>query len=150
MGLSVLGENVYHGRRSLIGISQADRLGHMWVLGKTGAGKSMLLTNLIYEDMQAGRGLVVIDLHGDLVESLLGLIPLHRVPDMIYLNPADTAYPLAFNPPRLYGRSFRFPRGEWHARGAQKDVAGVLGATHRVCPPFESLNAPPYPACDAP
>jgi ABC-type ATPase involved in cell division len=63
----MLGKNVYHGRRSLIGITQADRLGHMWVLGKTGAGKSTLLTNLIYEDMQAGRGLMVIDPHGDLV-----------------------------------------------------------------------------------
>src|SRR5437870_3522789 len=96
--LSVLGENVYHGRRSLIGITQADRLGHMWVLGKTGAGKSTFLTNLIYEDMQAGRGLMVIDPHGDLVEALLDLVPLHRVPDTIYVNPADTSYPLAFNP----------------------------------------------------
>jgi hypothetical protein len=96
--LSVLGENVYHGRRSLIGITQADRLGHMWLLGKTGAGKSTLLTNLIYEDMQAGRGLMVIDPHGDLVEAVLDLVPPHRVPDTIYFNPADTAYPLAFNP----------------------------------------------------
>jgi hypothetical protein len=70
----------------------------MWVLGKTGAGKSTLLTNLIYEDMQAGRGLMVIDPHGDLVEALLDLVPLHRVPDTIYFNPADTSYPLAFNP----------------------------------------------------
>jgi Helicase HerA, central domain len=96
--LSVIGENVYHGRRSLIGITQADRLGHMWVLGQTGTGKSTLLTNLIYEDMQAGRGLMVIDPHGDLVETLLDLVPPHRVPTTIYFNPADTAYPLAFNP----------------------------------------------------
>jgi hypothetical protein len=65
--------------------------------GKTGAGKSTLLTNLIYKDMQAERGLMVLDPHGDLVESLFDLVPLHRVPDTIYLNPADTAYPLAFN-----------------------------------------------------
>src|SRR5215813_8525751 len=96
--LSMLGENVYHGRRSLIGIKQADRLGHMWVLGKTGAGKSTFLTNLIYADMQAGRGLMVLDPHGDLVEALLDLVPLHRVPETIYVNPADTAYPLALNP----------------------------------------------------
>ena len=51
----MLGENVYHGRRSLISITQADRLGHMWVLGKTGAGKSTLLTNLIYEDRSIYR-----------------------------------------------------------------------------------------------
>src|SRR5262249_13332190 len=52
----------------------------------------------IYADMQAGRGLMVIDPHGDLVESLLDLVPLHRVPETIYFNPADTPYPLAFNP----------------------------------------------------
>jgi hypothetical protein len=51
----------------------------MWVLGKTRAGKSTLLTNLIYEDMQAGRGLMVIDPPGDLVEALLDLVPPHRV-----------------------------------------------------------------------
>ena len=95
---SVLGQNIYHGRHSLIKIAQHDRLGHMWVLGKTGAGKSTLLTNLIYEDMQAGRGLMVIDPHGDLVESLLDLVPPNRVSDTIYFNPADTSYPLAFNP----------------------------------------------------
>jgi len=62
------------------------------------AGKSTLLTNLIYEDMQAGRGFTVIDPHGDLVEALLDLVPPHRVQETIYFNPADTAYPLAFNP----------------------------------------------------
>ena len=96
--LSVLGESVYRGRRARIGITQADRLGHMWVLGKTGTGKSTFLTNLMYADMQAGRGLMVIDPHGDLVEALLDLVPLHRVPETIYVNPADTAYPLALNP----------------------------------------------------
>jgi type IV secretory pathway VirB4 component len=96
--VSVLGESVYHGRRSLIGITQPDRLGHMWVLGKTGTGKSTLLTNLISADMQAGRGLMVIDPHGDLVEALLDLVPHHRVLETIYFNLADTAYPLALNP----------------------------------------------------
>jgi len=96
--LSVLGESIYRGRRARIGITQADRLGHMWVLGKTGTGKSTFLTNLISADMQAGRGLMVLDPHGDLVEALLDLVPLHRVPETIYVNPADTAYPLALNP----------------------------------------------------
>ena len=60
--------------------------------------QSTLLTNLIYADMQAGRGLMVIDPHGDLGESLLNLVPPHRGPETIYFNPADTSYPLAFNP----------------------------------------------------
>ena len=57
--MSVLGESVYRGRRARIGITQTDRLGHMWVLGKTGTGKSTFLTTLIQADMQAGRGLMV-------------------------------------------------------------------------------------------
>src|SRR5262249_39379514 len=96
--MSVLGESMYRGRRALIGITQADRLGHMWVLGKTGTGKSTFLTNMIAADMQAGRGLMVLDPHGDFVEALLDLVPLHRVAETVYVNPADTAYPLAFNP----------------------------------------------------
>src|SRR6266568_4189727 len=96
--MSVLGESVYRGRRARIGITQTDRLGHMWVLGKTGTGKSTFLTTLIHADMQAGRGLMVIDPHGDLVEALLDLVPLHRVPETIYFNPADLVYPLVFNP----------------------------------------------------
>lgn len=96
--LSILGETAYHGRRRRFGINQADRLGHVWILGKTGTGKSTLLKNLIAQDLEAGRGLMLIDPHGDLVEEVLNLVPSARVRDTVYFNPADTAYPIGFNP----------------------------------------------------
>lgn len=78
-------------------MAQTDRLGHMWVLGKTGVGKSTFLLNLIHADLQAGRGLMVLDPHGDLVEDILALVPAEPLRDTVYFNPADTAYPVAFN-----------------------------------------------------
>jgi len=96
--LSPLGTSCYHGRCRRVGIAQDDRLGHMWILGKTGVGKSTFLLNLIYADLQAGRGLIVLDPHGDLVEGILALVPAERLRDTLYFNPADTAYPVAFNP----------------------------------------------------
>jgi len=96
--LTILGKAGHHGRSHLFGIAQADRLGHLWILGKTGTGKSTLLTRLMTEDLHAGRGLMLIDPHGDLVETILDLVPPTRLADTIYFNPADTSYPFALNP----------------------------------------------------
>jgi hypothetical protein len=96
--LTILGKTGHHGHSHPFGITQADRLGHLWILGKTGTGKSTLLTRLIAADLYANRGLMVIDPHGDLVETILDLVPPSRVVDTIYINPADTAYPFALNP----------------------------------------------------
>jgi Type IV secretion-system coupling protein DNA-binding domain len=96
--LTILGKTGHHGHSHPFGITQADRLGHLWILGKTGTGKSTLLTRLIAADLHANRGLMVIDPHGDLVETILDLVPPSRVVDTIYINPADTAYPFALNP----------------------------------------------------
>src|SRR5205814_1308456 len=70
---------------------------HMYVIGKTGMGKSTLLENMIVHDIRAGHGLAVVDPHGDLVERLLSLVPSQRTDDVVYVNPADVAYPVAFN-----------------------------------------------------
>jgi Helicase HerA, central domain len=96
--LSLLGTADHHGHTHLVGITQPDRLGHLWILGKTGTGKSTLLTRLIAEDLQHGRGLMLLDPHGDLVETILDLVPPSRAVDTIYFNPADTTYPFALNP----------------------------------------------------
>jgi hypothetical protein len=82
----------------LFGIKQKDRRSHMYIIGKTGTGKSTLIENMIYSDMLAGNGLALIDPHGDLVENILDLVPENRIDDVIYFNPADLAYPIAFNP----------------------------------------------------
>lgn len=80
------------------GIKLDDRRRHMYIIGKSGTGKSVLLENMIYADIRAGHGLAVVDPHGDLVEKILDLIPSHRVNDVVYFNPSDVDHPIAFNP----------------------------------------------------
>ncbi len=70
----------------------------MYIVGKTGTGKSSLLANMAISDIQQGNGIAVIDPHGDLAETLLTHIPEHRIHDVIYFNPSDIEYPIAFNP----------------------------------------------------
>ncbi len=70
----------------------------MYIVGKTGMGKSTLLLNCIVQDIQRGNGVAVLDPHGDLVERVLDYIPPKRINETIYFNPADTEYPIAFNP----------------------------------------------------
>jgi len=83
--------------RKLFGIRQANRRGHMYIVGKTGTGKSSLLGNMIISDIAQGNGLALIDPHGDLAERVLRYIPAYRQKDVIYLNPGDTEYPVPFN-----------------------------------------------------
>ena len=70
----------------------------MYVIGKTGTGKSTLLETLVREDILPGDGLAILDPHGDLVDKILISVPDHRRNDLIYFNPSDRASPLTFNP----------------------------------------------------
>ncbi len=70
----------------------------MYIVGKTGTGKSTLIGNMLISDIEAGNGLALIDPHGDLAEDILDSIPQARIEDVIYFNPADMEYPLGFNP----------------------------------------------------
>ena len=79
------------------GIKQKDRRQHMYVIGKTGVGKTELLKNMALQDVQNGHGLAIIDPHGEFVEEVLEQIPSHRVNDVIYFNPADVDNPIGFN-----------------------------------------------------
>src|SRR2546428_5241955 len=79
------------------GIDHPDRRLHMYILGKTGTGKTTLLKNLIIRDLRHNHGVAVIDPHGDLVQSLLEFVPSHRVQQTIYVDPADLDFPVGFN-----------------------------------------------------
>lgn len=79
------------------GIKTDDRRRHMYLIGKTGMGKSTVQENMIVEDIRAGRGVAVVDPHGDLVEKVVKYIPNYRVNDIIYFNPSDIDFPIAFN-----------------------------------------------------
>lgn len=83
------------------GISQADRRQHVYVIGKSGTGKTTLLRNAILQDIGAGRGVGVIDPHGDLSVDILNHIPGTRVKDVVYFDPSDSEFPIGFN---LVGR----------------------------------------------
>ncbi len=79
------------------GIKTPDRRYHMYAIGKTGTGKSTMLRNMIIDDIQKGRGVCVVDPHGDLINHVLDFIPDSRINDVVYFNPADRENPLGFN-----------------------------------------------------
>src|SRR5579862_7254621 len=88
----------YRDIRQRFGIKEKNRRGHMYLVGKSGTGKSTLISNLASHDLQSGYGLALIDPHGDLAEEILDAVPAARINDVIYLNPADLEFPVAFNP----------------------------------------------------
>lgn len=87
----------YRHQQVKFGVKTDDRRRHVYVLGKSGTGKSTLLENMIIQDIQAGRGVAVVDPHGELVEKIVHFIPSSRINDTIYFNPCDVEYPVAFN-----------------------------------------------------
>ncbi|NTU99065.1 type IV secretion system DNA-binding domain-containing protein [Candidatus Falkowbacteria bacterium] len=95
--IAVFGETTYRNQLRKFGIKVDDRRRHMYLIGKTGMGKSTILENMIIDDIRAGRGVAVVDPHGDLAEKVMQFIPPERINDVIYFNPADIEYPIAFN-----------------------------------------------------
>lgn len=93
----VFGVTDYRNIHIPFGIKSIDRRRHMYLLGKTGTGKSTLLKNMIIGDIIEGKGVAVLDPHGDLVEEILDIIPEHRIKDVVYLDPSDTEFPIGLN-----------------------------------------------------
>ncbi len=79
------------------GIKREDRRKHMYVIGKTGMGKTTMMENMIIQDIVNDNGLAFVDPHGDSVEKILNYIPARRINDVVYFNPADMEFPIAFN-----------------------------------------------------
>jgi hypothetical protein len=92
-----LGYTTFRQEYRKFGIKLDDRRRHLYILGKTGCGKSSLLLNMALQDILAGRGIGFLDPHGEAVETLLKLIPSWRVNDVVYFNPADIDFPISFN-----------------------------------------------------
>lgn len=95
--ITYIAKTNFRGKDQLFGIKRKDRRQHMYVLGKSGTGKSVLLQNMIIQNIRNGEGVCVVDPHGELVEEILRSIPEERVSDVIYFNPADTEYHIGFN-----------------------------------------------------
>ena len=95
--ITLFAKTNFRGQKTSFGIKTRDRRQHMYVIGKTGVGKTVLLKNMALQDINSGRGLCIIDPHGEFVEEVIDKIPTHRINDVIYFNPADTEYPIGFN-----------------------------------------------------
>ncbi len=95
--LTYLGITTYRDKNQLFGIKRKDRRQHVYILGKSGTGKSALMYNMIIQNIHNGEGVCMVDPHGENVEAILSAIPPHRLKDVIYFNPADTDYHIGFN-----------------------------------------------------
>src|SRR3989338_8083134 len=95
--ITAFAETNFRNQYRKFGIKIDDRRRHMYLVGKTGMGKSTVLENMIIDDISSGKGVMVVDPHGDLAEKIIDYIPANRVNDVIYFNPSDIEYPIAFN-----------------------------------------------------
>ena len=95
--VTYLGLSTFRDKNILFGIKRKDRRQHVYILGKSGTGKSVLMFNMIIQNIQNGEGVCMVDPHGENVEAVLSAIPPHRIKDVIYFNPADTDHHIGFN-----------------------------------------------------
>jgi hypothetical protein len=93
----VFGENDHHGTKTPIGITAAERERHLYIIGGTGNGKTTMLQYAIVQDMQKGKGVAIVDPHGDLAETMLRHVPKDRIKDVVYFNPDDLDFPIGLN-----------------------------------------------------
>ncbi|MFA5886736.1 MAG: CxxC-x17-CxxC domain-containing protein [Patescibacteria group bacterium] len=95
--IAVFAKTTFRNESKRFGIKTDDRRRHMYLIGKTGMGKSTILENMIIDDIRAGHGVAVVDPHGDLAEKIIEYIPSNRINDVVYFNPSDIHHPIAFN-----------------------------------------------------
>ena len=102
--INFFAKTLFKNHETIFGIKDPDRLKHIWTVGKTGTGKSTMLANMAIDDFKKGRGVAVIDPHGDLCDDLLDYIPKSRINDTVYFNPADREHPIILNPLEVTNR----------------------------------------------
>ena len=119
-----LGKSVFRGAERPVFIGEEDRRKHMYIIGRTGTGKTALMKNLILQDIYAGKGICFIDPHGDAAEELLSMIPPNRAEDVIYFDPGDQERPFGINMLEAYSED-------------QKHfvVASILGLMYKLFDP---------------
>ncbi|MEX0931999.1 MAG: type IV secretion system DNA-binding domain-containing protein, partial [Candidatus Saccharimonadales bacterium] len=105
--LSPVAQTNFRGNHLQFGLKRSDRGRHVYIVGQTGTGKSGLLQLLTFSDIFQDQGFAIIDPHGDYATELLRYIPEHRIKDVVYFNPTDTAHPMAFNPLEVTDESLK-------------------------------------------
>jgi Type IV secretion-system coupling protein DNA-binding domain len=98
--VTYLGQTNFRNEGRAFGIRTEDRFSHIYIIGKTGTGKSTLIESMARQDLSRESGFALIDPHGDLVERIAGAVPRHRKRDVLYLNAADRSQPYGYNPLR--------------------------------------------------
>jgi len=121
--VTVLGLTSFRNKKVKFGIKKDDRRRHCYIIGKTGGGKSTIMENMFINDMRAGRGVGIIDPHGDFAEKLLQFVPENRINDVVYFNPADDEFPIGFNPLERIGNEQR-----------HLVAAGLMGVFKKIWP----------------
>ncbi|MDQ7814888.1 MAG: type IV secretion system DNA-binding domain-containing protein [Patescibacteria group bacterium] len=95
--ITLFAETNFRNAKRRFGIKTDDRRRHIYIIGKTGMGKTTLIENMVLSDILAGHGVCYVDPHGDTAEKLLDYIPSNRINDVVYFNPSDLEYPVGFN-----------------------------------------------------
>lgn len=116
--ISAFGLTNFRGINQQFGLWRYDRSRHVYIIGQTGAGKSGLLELFALSDVYHNQGYAIIDPHGDFAVNNLRFIPAHRIQDVVYFNPADTAHPLGFNPMEVINPSMK--------NNISSEIIGVL------------------------
>ena len=93
----VIGKNVFRGEEKMVRLTDTDRRRHLYVIGQTGVGKSSFMKHMLAQDIAAGKGICIIDPHGEFAEYVLSVIPQGRAQDVVYFNPGDIERPMGLN-----------------------------------------------------
>ena len=105
--ITPLGFYNFRNQQKKFGVKLDDRRRHIYVIGKTGVGKTTLLENMAIADMRSGKGVAIVDPHGEFAEKMLDFVPEDRLDDVIYFDPSDMEFPVAFNPMEQVGTEYR-------------------------------------------
>ncbi len=119
--VNFFGRTEYKNRMTTFGIKANDRRRHMYIIGKTGTGKSTLIANMAISDIRNNKGVCIVDPHGDLCEKILDYIPSYRINDVVYLDPSDLDYAFMLNPLEVTD-SYQM----------ELVVSGIVGIFHKI------------------
>ncbi len=130
----LIGESAFRGEIKPVYVTDDDRRRHVYLIGQTGTGKSTLLGNMFIEDIEAGKGIAVIDPHGDLVQNALDFIPRNRLDDLIYFDPGDLQRPLGLN---MLDYNYNRPEEKTFIVNEMQSIFNKLFTAETMGPMFE-------------
>lgn len=130
----LVGESVFRGQRKPIYITDADRRQHVYIIGQTGTGKTTLIGDMVLEDIKSGKGVAIIDPHGDLVANALSFVPKERIDDLIYFNTGDLERPLGLN---MIDYNFNRPEEKTFIVNEMQGIFNRLFVAETMGPMFE-------------